>query len=148
MTNNFFYFSSLVVAFQRLYRAGIVQIYLEEAESVSTFERGQDRIGLVGKTNFNYERDVGVVETLKWQGKMITILILWMICKATTLISFFSELSSLCLIKITRHSNGRKHVNKGITLAAAKTCHVPVNNATAPQEEMIVTQVHMAKIPF
>lgn len=90
----------LVRAFQSLDQAGIVQRFLDELRGVLTFDRVQDRVRLMGKTNLNHEKQTKP-ESLKWHGKTVTIFLLWILGSLASLTLLLWEIfvskKSVCL---------------------------------------------------
>lgn len=92
---------NLAIACRRLYQAGIVQMFVQESDGMLTFDRVQDRVRFLCKTNFNHERETRAFERLKWHGKTITIFLQWIFCTGMSCIGFAFEVVVLRPVKLS-----------------------------------------------
>lgn len=75
--------------FGRLHQSGIVNRWISEMHATLTFRRVQDRVKSVRRTSM--ANDVDSVATLKMNGKVSTVFVLWIVCFSLCAVVFTVE---------------------------------------------------------
>lgn len=96
------YNEKLTRAFEKLFQAGIVQLFYQEHVALAITKRVQDRVKIIGRTNIK-EANVNVVEKLKLKGKMTTVFLLWVTCVVLSLVVFCCENGLQSIKKVIRY---------------------------------------------
>lgn len=81
----------LFTAFQHITEAGIVELFTNEYHGMLLSNRVQDRVLVKSKTMVKPKAEATVAK-LNLQGKVVTVLLLWMLCLLASFLSFFGEI--------------------------------------------------------